>query len=242
MSGHSYTWLAQYYAQYMEHVDYPKWARAIKKWWALHDHQPQRLLEIAAGELSLARALQLEIPALHTDFSWHMLAASKSGVRSCADMRALPVQDSSFDSLLCLYDSINYMLGEDALDQALSEMSRVLKPGGMLIFDAVSPMTCAKYFGDFRDWVELEGGRLLLRHAVLDEEQYLQSNAFTLVQADGSRQKETHLQQLRDLEEWMEILHFHPDLQLLGAYANYGKTPAKENSERWHFVLKKVGE
>lgn len=238
MSGHSYTWLAQYYAQYMEHVDYVKWSKSIRSWWKKHGHQPSHLLEIAAGELSLARELNLQCPSVHSDLSWSMLSQAPGFPRAAADMRQLPFGDESFDSLICLYDSINYMLDEEDLEEALSEMSRVLQPGGMLLFDAVSPWTCAKYFADFRDWMELEEG-FLLRHAQLDEEMELQSNTFTLVDRQGQTRTEKHLQKLRHLDEWYEILSQRDDLEFLGAYANFGQSLAKESSERWHFVLQK---
>lgn len=55
-----------------------------------------------------------------------------------ADMRALPFPDATFEAVVNLFTSFGY-LGEDGDARALSEMARVLRPGGTLVMDLMNP-------------------------------------------------------------------------------------------------------
>jgi SAM-dependent methyltransferase len=52
---------------------------------------------------------------------------------AAADMRALPFGDGSFDVVLSADNSVPHLLTPDALGAGLSEMHRVLRPGGLLV-------------------------------------------------------------------------------------------------------------
>jgi len=80
---------------------------------------------------------------------------------SRADMRDLP-HIGNFDLVLSLNDSINYLLGDADLTQALSAMRGNLAEDGLLLFDVNSSSTYASaYFGDRQ--VEHDGSRWLWR-------------------------------------------------------------------------------
>ncbi|HEX9967527.1 MAG TPA: class I SAM-dependent methyltransferase [Solirubrobacterales bacterium] len=61
-----------------------------------------------------------------------------------ADMRELPVY-GEFELVLCLNDSINYLLGDDELRRSLAGMRANLAAGGLVLFDVNSRST---YEGD----------------------------------------------------------------------------------------------
>lgn len=246
MSEHRpYEALAPCYAQLMEHVEYSRWARYILRIFKVFSHEPRRFFELAGGDLSFASQLKLSPDCLrvHSDLSFEMLQQSEIFDKFVVDMRHVPFADQSFDSLICLYDSVNYLLSDLDVQQFLDEVQRLLSPGGLAVFDAVSPYTCMRYFGDYKDWIQINSDDLLLRHAYFDDETGCQHNLFRRFQLrDGSAhtQEEHHVQQLRDLDEWLAWIDSTPGLELLGAYANYTLNPAKEKSERWHFVVRKV--
>src|SRR5262249_44848737 len=52
----------------------------------------------------------------------------------CQDARALHL-DRTFDAAVCLFDSLNYLLEEEDLQQAFAGVRRHLNPGGLFIFD-----------------------------------------------------------------------------------------------------------
>ena len=50
-----------------------------------------------------------------------------------ADMRRLPFADESFDGVICADNAVAHLLGDGELVVALSQMRRVLRPGGLLV-------------------------------------------------------------------------------------------------------------
>lgn len=90
------------------------------------------------------------IDAMGIDLSFDLLASSRSlaeessvaaelvGRLAQADMRQLPFQSGSFGGVVNLFTSFGY-LGERGDGEALSEMARVLAPGGILVMDLMNP-------------------------------------------------------------------------------------------------------
>jgi SAM-dependent methyltransferase len=103
--------------------------------------QPTRVLEIAAGTgvvtRALARALPAEVALVATDLSQPMLdrAAAVGTARPVqwrqADAMRLPFGDRSFDVVACQFGA---MFFPDKV-RAFSEVRRVLRPGGALVFN-----------------------------------------------------------------------------------------------------------
>ena len=97
------------------------------------ERRPRDVLEVGCGDGAFAVRVQEHLGAQVTavDISPRMVAlAREQGVRAgVGDVAALPFPDSSFDLVVA-----NWMLyhAED-LDQALTEIARVLRPGGALI-------------------------------------------------------------------------------------------------------------
>jgi ubiquinone/menaquinone biosynthesis C-methylase UbiE len=103
--------------------------------------QPSRVLEIAAGTGSATRALARALPAsvelVATDLNQPMLdrAAAVGTARPVqwrqADAMHLPFGDRSFDAVACQF---GVMFFPDKV-RAFSELRRVLRPGGSLVFN-----------------------------------------------------------------------------------------------------------
>jgi SAM-dependent methyltransferase len=88
------------------------------------------------------------------------LAAEEGGDEvplQVADMRELP-HLGDFDLVLSLNDSVNYMLGEGDLVQALAAMRANLAEDGLLVFDVNSSSTYATGYAEERE-IEYEGSR-----------------------------------------------------------------------------------
>ncbi len=104
-------------------------------------HRPTRVLEIAAGTgvvtRALARALPANVELVATDLNQPMLdrAAAVGTARPVqwrqADAMQLPFPDRSFDAVACQF---GVMFFPDKV-RAFSEVRRVLRPGGALVFN-----------------------------------------------------------------------------------------------------------
>ena len=102
---------------------------------------PSRLLEIAAGTGVVTRAMAAALPAsstiVATDLNPGMLEqASAVGTRRAvewrqADAMQLPFQDATFDAVVCQFGVMFF----PAKPKAFAEARRVLRPGGMFIFN-----------------------------------------------------------------------------------------------------------
>jgi len=105
-----------------------------------------RLLELACGTGSHSLALEklghgYEIVA--TDYSHDMLAYAKRKAEQVSssidfqlqDMRALNLPDHSFDAVICLFDSIGYVVTNEALKQVLQGVYHHLRSDGLFVFE-----------------------------------------------------------------------------------------------------------
>ena len=98
------------------------------------------ILELACGSGRVTRFLSNSLPAsaslIASDLNAEMLKVAKMQLKSSnitwavIDMTAIPYPDSTFDLVVCQF---GIMLVPDQ-KKALSEIFRVLKPGGKLIF------------------------------------------------------------------------------------------------------------
>jgi ubiquinone/menaquinone biosynthesis C-methylase UbiE len=73
-----------------------------------------------------------------------------------ADHRELPLEDASFDAVLCLFSSLGYR-GEEGDRATLAELHRVLRPGGALVVETQHRDRVMAIYRE-RDWEEREAG------------------------------------------------------------------------------------
>jgi len=141
-------------------------------------------LACGTGEAALAfAAAGCEVSGL--DRSAPMLKIARGKARGAGydvefiggDMRELPMEDersttndrrsqtdtrlsfvlcpSSFDIVTCFYDSINYLIDDGDLDQVCASVARILRPGGIMMFDLNTAAEYATW--DERDSVTHDG-------------------------------------------------------------------------------------
>lgn len=116
------------------------WRRKTAK--AASKNAPKNLLDLATGTADLAIALAKRNPEAHItgmDFSEKMLKIGSEKVQrhnlesqielKFGDAAALPFENCTFDAVTVAFGVRNF---ED-LDKSLSEISRVLKPGGQAV-------------------------------------------------------------------------------------------------------------
>jgi len=124
------------------------------------------------------------------------------------DMRQIPFEDESFDYVYEHYSMCHLSKRDTA--QAVSEMYRVLRRGGLCLLGVISLDSWPKaFFGEEREpgeyWME-EGGHGLTRHSMFTD-----AEADELVSAWEILSKEKHATYLREaaggtsLEGWMEL-------------------------------------
>lgn len=115
-----------------------------------------RVLDLACGTGQFAYRLRqrgLEVTAV--DISSEMLAVAEAKARSLGleiqfarqDMRQLELP-GSYDLVVCLCDSLNYLLEPEDLVATFGGVVQVLKPGAHFIFDINTEYKLATVYGD----------------------------------------------------------------------------------------------
>jgi len=105
--------------------------------------EPSSLLDIACGEGSFAIGMAKRgHTVVGIDQSQQMIELARKNALQAnidvtfmvEDMRTLP-QMRQFDLVTCFFDSLNYLLAVKDLHEAFANAYRVLRPGGLYIFD-----------------------------------------------------------------------------------------------------------
>jgi len=97
---------------------------------------PQPMLELGCGNgKTLLPLRQAGIDAIGLDISWNIISRlPEAGI--LGDIRALPFADESFGTVLDLHCS-GHLRNADRL-QALSEIRRIIKPGGIVVLERLA--------------------------------------------------------------------------------------------------------
>jgi SAM-dependent methyltransferase len=242
--------LAPHYDGVMEHVDYAGWAAHLRGLWRGAQGRegarqgPARVLELAAGTCRFASPpLFPSAFTVYTDLSPAMLRQAPAGIpRVACDARALPFKnDGAFDLVLMVYDSLNYLTEPDEVLEALGQARRLLRPGGVFLFD-VTTVTCSRrHFADTLDFQEVEGSAVV-RASRYDAETETQLNLFTFftLGPDGryDRREEVHRQRVYPAARLKKLVR-EAGFSLRGCLADFTLNPGSDRDERLHFVLQK---
>ena len=194
---------------------------------------PRSALDLATGTGAAARTLAaagLRVTAV--DRSARMLAIARGRARDQgltitwieADLLDLPtatplLPPASFELITCLYDSLNYLTGDDDLKRLCAAVAQLLTPGGQLVFDL---NTEAEYRNwDDRDQVVYDaGGMLVYNRLSFDRTRRIARGRIVWFNDDGTRWwrgSEQHTQRAWSELELLSALE-GAGLQLTGRY------------------------
>jgi len=146
--------VALFYDDLMEHVSYGKWIRYLEERFRELDVSPGRILDVACGTGTPTLMLaERGFNVLGIDRSWDMIKLARAKTAESErdvpffvqDMRAISLS-VEVDVVLCLYDSLNFLLRDEDLDAAFQSAYRTLSPGGLYIFDVVTEKNIRSFF------------------------------------------------------------------------------------------------
>lgn len=163
----TYEAMASVYDIFTAHYDDELWIGELVSALERNGLSGERLLDVACGTgKSFLPMLDRGWEVTACDISPAMLARARAKVGeevplSVADMRGLP-EIGKFDLVWALDDSINYLLSQDELLEALSRMGANLAPGGLLLFDVNTLVAYRSFFAETAV-VERAGRRLVWR-------------------------------------------------------------------------------
>jgi SAM-dependent methyltransferase len=242
-----YTILSQIYDVVMDHVNYEQWANYISELADIHGMAITTIFDISCGTGTLCYKLKERgFDVFGSDISYEMLKIATLKKMSfdsypyfyCSDLKKLPLKQK-VDLIVCLYDSMNYLVNDSLWNQTLERIYSLLKSHGLFIFDVSTIYNSKTYFYKYRYQRTCAEGSYQ-RMSSFDEKSSIQHNIFEirLKQRPDMLFVEHHKQLIRPLAEIQNIIE-RSRFQLVGFYNEFTLKPATEKVKRVHFVLKK---
>ncbi|MBD3290814.1 methyltransferase domain-containing protein [candidate division KSB1 bacterium] len=237
-----YSKLAFIYDDVMSHVNYETWAnyvsRIIEKW----NPGARNLIDIACGTgsfLNQCRRYSYNLSGF--DFSFDSIRmARKKGLELpfwVGDVRKFALK-KTVDVIVCLYDSINYIMSLEQICEVFSSVYQALNSNGLFIFDICTERNSIKYFDNFFD--ENSGiGYNYTRHSSYDKTNKIHKNLFTINFHNSDEiYIEDHRQRIYYISELLDSID-KTEFEFISAFDDFSFSKASEKSIRVHFVLKK---
>jgi SAM-dependent methyltransferase len=242
-----YAALAAVYDRWTADNAYGRWVEFAERRWRELGVRADAVLDVCCGTGTVAKLLRDRgARVVGVDCSPEMLerAADKLGpatplVRQ--DVRRLDLPDR-FDAAVWLFDSANYLLTLEELEEALRRIGRHLRPGGALIFDVNTPHKLRTLFGDSSYGEDHDEFAYIWKNSFDADRATCTYDITLFVAAEGAfvRHRERHVQRAyesRALEEAIE----RAGLTLAGCYDDYGEQPPHAESMRLVFVAARPG-
>lgn len=209
----SYDDFAPYYDHYMQHVNYDQWVEKLLQLYHKHTSIPLNAIhELACGTANVSeRLVKMGYQVSASDRSEKMVevAAKKeyAPILSVADMQDKMPEDA-YQLLLCMFDSINYLLQISQVRELFTNASAALQTNGLFIFDI---STLHNSTANFDGYVNLDDTKthFLIHQADFDEFAHRQKTHLTIFCKEGDlyrRVDEYHKQRVYLVNELLGLI------------------------------------
>ncbi|MDZ7261192.1 MAG: class I SAM-dependent methyltransferase [candidate division KSB1 bacterium] len=242
-----YSQLAWIYDYVMRHVNYVHWANYINQILRSTGIPVRYVVDMACGTGNLAFELHhrnYQVSGFDSCFSMIKVAQEKSRQNRvaipfwCGDITNFALAKPQ-DALLCLYDSINYLMSLEECQKVFKNVYSSLKAGGLFILDICTERNSKK---NFRDYFEKDsiGDISYTRKSYYSENQRIHFNEFHIkVKSTATEYVELHQQRIYSIDELQTAIRKEP-YKILNIFDGFTTKPGSEKSDRVHFVLQKM--
>jgi len=242
--------LAPFYDKFNKDIDYSAWADFIERLIAENytEGKPELVLDLACGTGSMTLELASRgYDMTGVDYSPEMLdeartRAEKRGLDVlwlCQDMREFELY-GTVDVTVCCLDSINHLTSSRDLGKCLSLVHNYLIPNGLFIFDINGRYKFENVYSDLTYACEDEGAVCIWQN-YYNENNGMCDFYITLFSEceDGRYERSDEVQRekmytLRMIRSALAKNSF----EFIGAYSDFDKTPATDDSERIYIVAR----
>jgi len=249
MTSKQFTEIAPFYDALMAGVPYRYWVDYVEEILQELDYHPRTVLDAACGTGNVSEILAgrgYEVTGV--DISLDMIQVAVAKEHGGSDVRYI-VQDiaelslgRTFDLILSLFDSLNYMVEPERLQAAIERVADHLVPGGIFIFDVNTEYALAHgYFNQTNI-----GSRAYPKYvwaSEYDKEARVCSITMVFEVLDGGSRRqftEIHRQRAYSLEELGLVLG-KAEMETLNTYHAYSFKKPGRRSDRVFFVARKRG-
>lgn len=238
----AYRSFAGVYDMFMDNVDYDRWSAYLTGLLKEADIRDGLVLELGCGTGSMTlRLAQAGYDMIGVDISEEMLQiAQEKKEKSGCDILYLLQDMTEFElygtvrAVICVCDSLNYLLEEEEILSVFRLVNNYLDPGGLFIFDF---NTIHKYetMGE-TTIAENRPEASFIWENYYDEKERINEYDLTLFIREGEgelyrKYEEVHYQRGYTLEKFKELLK-KAGLEFLSAWDGFTKKPPAPDSER----------
>ncbi len=136
----AFTAVAPYYDELMCAVPYRSWVDYVESVLQRERHQPRDVLDLCCGTGKVgAEMARRGYNVVGVDLAEGMVRCccrrDPSLPAAVMDATKPGLRPGSFDLVVSLYDSLNYIIDPKGLQACFTGVARALRPGGLLIFD-----------------------------------------------------------------------------------------------------------
>lgn len=243
--------LALIYDELMSHVEYEKWARFMLKIFADHgvksslNSNPVHILECACGTGRVAELLTKY--GYHVDAFDRAESMVKKAQERIGKMENINIYQADFlnfshnktyAAIICLYDSINYLVHEPDFLQFLSKVYKSLDDEGIFVFDVCTEFNSLQYFLRRSEKGRVNGYKYL-REIRYNRRKRIQENRFTVNLTDTNEVfQEVHHQKIYHLPEIRKMLR-DSNFKILEETDDFRRSKPNDQSLRVHFICEK---
>lgn len=233
----------------MNDVDYESWAKYIINLFKKSDVFPKTILDIACGTGNITIPMSKAGYNMYgIDISDSMLSIAENKARLNRqnikfikqDMIDLKL-DNTFDAIVCACDGINYILKEEDLNKTFNGLYKILKCGGIFIFD-ISSFYKLKYILNNNTFFEEKQGICYCWENEFDENTSITTmrlNFFIPKDELYYRFEEVHQQRAYKTKTIIDKLQ-ESGFEDIKVYDEFSLSKPRDLSERIFFVAKRL--
>lgn len=249
----AYTGFAEVYDLFMDNIPYEEWCGYVTGLLRERGIEDGLVLDLGCGTGTLTELLaQKGYDMIGVDNAEDMLEiALEKKLKSGSDILYLLQDMREFElygtvaAVVCICDSINYILEYEDLVQVFRLVNNYLDPGGVFIFDLNTEYKYREILGDATIAENRDESSFIWENDY-DEETRINEYDLTLFirEKNGGglfrRYEETHFQKAYTLDEVSRALK-EAGLLAEVCYDAFTREPPKKDSERVYFVAREQG-
>lgn len=248
----AYQSFARVYDMFMDNIDYDSWSKYLIDILKEHQVDDGLVLELGCGTGSVTeRMADAGYDMIGVDLSEDMLQiAQEKRMESGHDILYLLQDMCEFElygtvkAVLCVCDSLNYLLEEEEVLQTFRLVNNYLDPGGVFIFDINTIYKYETVMGERTIAENREDGSFIWDN-YYDSEDMINEYELALFIPEGEeglyrKYEEVHYQKAYSLEKIKALIE-EAGLIFEHAYDAFTKNPPTETSERICIVAREHG-
>lgn len=242
------TGFAEVYDILMDHISYEDWADYVSSILRREGIHSGIVLELGCGTGKMTRQMAMKgYEMIGIDTSEEMLSIARDysdrtqdGILYlCQDMREFELY-GTVSAVICVCDSMNYMLTEEDLKKVFRLVNNYLDPGGIFIFDMDTPYAYQEVMGDTTFAMNREEGSFIWENTFYPEEMINEVELTLFVSRDNGlyeKMEETHVRKTYSLDTLRELIE-EAGLEWVAAYDELSEEKPKRDSERVYIVAR----